>query len=78
MKTRKPRSRRNRRTNEQIQFHATIIIERLDAGIPTKSISHELGITDQAVYNQARGLGYQQRLVRQEMLKQLILSPATP
>ena len=78
MKTRKPRSRHNRRSNEELAFHAAIIIERLDAGIPTKSISHELGITDQAVYNQARLLGYQQRLVRQEMLKELILTPTHP
>jgi len=63
----------HRRTNEQMDADKERIIELLDKGVCPKAISQELGISIQAIYNQAHVLGYRMRMVRQEMLRELIL-----
>ena len=66
---------RHRRTIAQLRVDNDKMIAALDAGTCPKAIAQELGIGIQAVYHQARSLGYRMLLVRQEMLNSLILTP---
>jgi DNA-binding NarL/FixJ family response regulator len=58
------------RTKSQLAEHRPLIVDQLDKGVTVAAIAHQLGISEQSVYNQARKIGYQSRLVRSEMLKE--------
>ncbi len=69
----KKRTSTRRRTLDAIASDNNKLVELLDQGVCPKAVAGELNVGVQAVYHQARALGYRMLMVRQSMLNNLIL-----
>ncbi len=69
----KKRTSTRRRTLDAIASDNNKLVTLLDQGVCPKAVAGELGVGVQAVYHQARSLGYRMLMVRQEMLHGLVL-----